>query len=283
MPNIDQFESVFRSAARTVFHYAPVSIGRAMVVTDLDGGAAQAFADRARALLSGPGGPTPLVLDVPAAAEVATIGALLERVKASAPDVVVTYRNVHSGAYQWPYTLGDHVEVLTQVTDVPVLLLPRPGDSGAPPVNTDVVMAVTDHLTGDDRLVRYAAALTQPDGTLFLAHVEDAATFERYMGAIGRIAELDTDTARTRLRARLLKEPADFIESARQVLHAAGVALKIEPEVQIGHPLSVYRELVVEHGVDLLVLNTKDDEQLAMHGLAYPLAVELRHVAMLLL
>ena len=31
------------------------------------------------------------------------------------------------------------------------------------------------------------------------------------------------------------------------------------------------------------MLHTKDDEQLAMHGLAYPLCVELREIPLLLL
>ena len=30
-------------------------------------------------------------------------------------------------------------------------------------------------------------------------------------------------------------------------------------------------------------MNTKDDDQLAMHGLAYPLAVELRDIPLLML
>ena len=38
-----------------------------------------------------------------------------------------------------------------------------------------------------------------------------------------------------------------------------------------------------EHKIDLLVMNTKDEYQTAMHGLAYPLAVELRSIPLLLL
>ena len=43
------------------------------------------------------------------------------------------------------------------------------------------------------------------------------------------------------------------------------------------------RARIDEKNVALLVLNTKDHDQLAMHGLAYPLAVELNHVPLLLL
>ena len=42
-------------------------------------------------------------------------------------------------------------------------------------------------------------------------------------------------------------------------------------------------DIIAEHNVSLLVMNTKDDEQLAMHGVAYPLAVELRETPLLLL
>ncbi|MBT6695302.1 MAG: hypothetical protein HOB12_06590, partial [Gemmatimonadales bacterium] len=50
-----------------------------------------------------------------------------------------------------------------------------------------------------------------------------------------------------------------------------------------GHHLKGYQRLVSEHEADLLVMNTKDDDQLAMHGLAYPLAIQVRSIPLLLL
>ena len=44
-----------------------------------------------------------------------------------------------------------------------------------------------------------------------------------------------------------------------------------------------YKRLIDEHRVDLLVMNTKDEDQLAMHGLSYPLTVELRDTPLLLI
>jgi hypothetical protein len=41
--------------------------------------------------------------------------------------------------------------------------------------------------------------------------------------------------------------------------------------------------LIEQHEVDLLVLNTKDDDQFAMHGISYALAVELRQIPLLML
>ena len=59
--------------------------------------------------------------------------------------------------------------------------------------------------------------------------------------------------------------------------------ITVEEIVVMGNRLRDYRRLIDEHEVDLLVLNTKDDEQLAMHGVAYPLTIELRNIPLLLL
>jgi len=39
----------------------------------------------------------------------------------------------------------------------------------------------------------------------------------------------------------------------------------------------------VDHEIDLLVMHTKTDDHLAMHGAAYPLAVELRQIPILMI
>lgn len=284
MSSIDQFESVFRSATKTVYHYADVALTKGLILTDLGADEAAAFADQVCAFLS-------RVPDIQACAwqvvdggQAATVGDLLALVEAAQPDLICTYRNLHSGAWRWPYTLGDHVEVLTQVTTVPIMLLPRPGSDALKTLkDTDRVLAITDHLTGDDRLVNYAVAFTQKGGTLSLSHVEDEATLNRYVAALGRTPKIDTDAASAALNEVLLKEPRDYIDSARRALEAAGIDRTVEAMVQVGRELATYRQLVREHSVDLLVLNTKDHDQMAMHGLAYPLAVELRDVPMLML
>ncbi len=286
MPNIDLFESAFRAAAKTVFHHHPVTVRKALVVTDLAADAALAYAERVKGFLAGLPRAESVTWAIAHGAEVETVGALLERVQHEQPDLVCTYRNLHSGAFRWPYTLGDHVEVLTQVTTVPVLLLPRPDAQAALETrlqDTNRVMAITDHLTGDDKLVSWAVALTSPGGTLFLTHIEDQGTFERYVEVIGKLPGLDTDRARELIGAQLLKEPSEYIDTCAAGLRAAGVDVIVAPEVQMGHHLPVYRELVEEHAIDLLVMNTKDEDQLAMHGLAYPLAVELRGLPLLML
>ena len=61
-------------------------------------------------------------------------------------------------------------------------------------------------------------------------------------------------------------------------LERAGLEISVECMAQVGSRLEDYRKLIEEGQVDLLVMHAKEDDQLAMHGMAHPLAVELRSV-----
>ncbi|MFQ5413168.1 MAG: hypothetical protein ACE5E6_01790 [Phycisphaerae bacterium] len=286
MTNVDQFESMFRAAAREPFVYDPVDIGSVLVVTDRDRDGAAAFGARVRSFLS--------VLDADrgvawrdmTGSEFRTAGELLERVEAADPALICTYRNLHSTAWRWPYSLGTHVDLLTQHTRVPIMLLPHPEAQHAADhalQDTNTVMAITDDLTGDHRLVNHAVRFVESGGVLWLTHIEDEMVFARYVDVIGKLPAIDTDTARAALKAQLLREPDDYIAGCRDVLAARGVPLTVEKLVGFGRRLAAYTKLIEQHRVDLLVLNTKDEDQLAMHGVAYALAVELRHIPLLML
>lgn len=284
MTTIDQFESVFKAAAKATFTAEEVIVASVLVVTDLEAYEARLFADRVEVFLS--------VLErsgvrweVVAAEDYHSVGGLLELVERHRPDLVVGYRCLHSEAWRWPYTLGSELEVLTQVTTTPVLVMPHPraAEGDLPTGRAGTVMALTDHLAGDDRLVNTAARFVADDGRLLLCHVEDGAVFERYMDVISKIAAIDTDTAREEILAQLLKEPGDYVRSCRQGLARSRPSLTVDELVVVGRQLREIQRLVEANGIDLVVLNTKDHDQLAMHGLAYPLAVELRSVPLLML
>ena len=284
MTKVDQFESVFRAAARTPFEYREVPVGSVLVVSDRGAEEAAVFGEKVQAFLS--------VLDrgenvrwrTVHGGEFANVPELLELVEEERPGLVCTYRNLHSDSWKWPHTLGEYVDVLTQATTTQVLVLPHPERKVERPItNTDVVMAMTDHLVGDHRLVNWAARFTDEGGRLVLAHVEDDQTFERFMEAVSKIPSIDTDSAREEIRARLGRDAHDYVRSCTETLARAGVPIEVEEVLTIGHHLAEYRRLVDEHQADLLVMNTKDEDQLAMHGLAYPLAIELRSIPLLLL
>ena len=286
MTNVDQFESMFRSASREVFQYERVNIESVLVLTDRDEEDAKLFGDRIRRFLGVVSADEKVRWREVNGSEFRTPGELLTLIESAAPDFICTYRNLHSDAWKWPYSLGTHVDLLTQHTDIPVMLLPHPEAKRSAEhaiENTDTVMAIADHLTGDHRLVNFALRFAENDGTLWLTHVEDEATFGRFMEVISKIPTIDTDEAREAVREQLLKEPQDYIDGCVEVLRKARTRVKVEHLIVFGHHLSEYKRLIEQHEVDLLVLNTKDEDHSAMHGLAYPLAVELRDTPLLML
>jgi len=282
MSKLDQFESQFRAASRTTYEYQSPELQSVMVLSDLEDDAERRFIAECKRLLPDHWSGT---IEPVRHAEFSNIGDLLARLQKQQPDLIFTYRHLGTDAWQWPYSLGVNLDVLTQATASPVMVMPHPGRSGDVPgtPNTQVVMAITDHLTGDHHLVNYGAHFTAAGGELHLTHIEPTAHFDRVLEAISKIPGIETEAARTEIQARLLKDPRDYIQGCREVLQARVPDLTVVETVVMGRRLSEYRRLIDEHQVNLLVMNTKDDDQLAMHGMAYPLAVELRDLALLML
>ncbi len=286
MPRIDQVESVFRSAVRDIFIYQRVRFQRILVLTDLDVDKATGFGAACRAFLSNDDGGDSAEWRTLHGDEFNGIDGMLGQIEQQRPDLICTYRNLHSRAWRYPHSLGMYLDVLLQDIDTPVLVMPHPEANYAAEHalrDRDTVMVVTDHLNGQHQLVNHGAALTEAGGSLILSHIEDERIFERYIEAIGKIDTIDTDNARERLRHQLLKEPSNYIASCIARLAAADVELSVEALVTFGRHLPEYKSLIRSRHIDLLVMNAKDDDQLAMHGLAYPLAVELRQIPLLVL
>lgn len=288
MTQVDQFESVFRSAAKERFSFDEIALARVLAITDLGPEPREEFRWRLATQLEG----LALGLDQDAAKVTAldpatwsSIRELLERVEEVRPDLLVTYRNLGSETWRWPYSLGEALDVLTQIAAAPVLVMPHPSRADEVPTfrATRTVMALTNHLTGDHRLVSWAARVVQPGGRLILAHIEDSADYLRYIDAISKIPSIDTAAAGEAILERLMKEPREYAESCRDGLAEAGLDLSVEGEQSLGHALDEVKRLIEAHGVDCLVFHTKDEGQLAMHGLAYSLAVEMRDIPLLLL
>lgn len=282
MDHIDEFESMFRRAEREAFQYAEVPLQSVAFVTDQS---AEESARRKDALTKF----MPTLQSVDnwrqiTADQYSNVGQLVELLDAEQTDLIVTYRHLREEALVPQHSLGVFLDVLTQVTPIPVLVLPgsasSPGDiSGL----CDQTMVVADHISGDARLINYGSLMCPDAGTLWLCHVEDDAVFERYMEAIERIPEINSEQARVLLETTLLKESSDFIETCIGALQAARPQMKCESRVTQGHFLRQYTKLIEQNEIDLLVANTKDDDQLAMHGMAYSLSVELINTSMLLL
>ena len=290
MPEAFSFESQFRGAIRQRYHHEPLTLGRVLVVTDLAHDRADVVRQSTQRLLGKLPAAAGISWDLITKDDFPQLPALVARIDADQPELVVASRNL--GEYpRFPEnTLGTYVDNLTQATDVPVLVLPvrHDADEGARELTqqlqaTQRVLVVTDHLTEDPQLIRWGAELTAPGGTLYLTHIEDECVFERYMTIISKIPEIDDDFARQAIRERLLKEAHDFCSEAGQVLASQKEGVTVEPMVEMGEPLAVVRAWLAEHEVDLVVADAKDPQSAAMSALTHALAVEFVDTPLLLL
>jgi hypothetical protein len=284
--HVDQFESVFRSAVKAVFEYRKIDIRSILLVTDLGTEAAHAFQKAVAAFLQFPATQAERQFFVITGSEYKTTNDLLQLLEQYSADLICTYRNLHSNAWRFPHSLGEHLDVILQKTDIPIMVLPHPSanyQADHALQDTTDVMVVTDMMAVNDSLINYAAAFTNPEGDLYLTHVEDTRIFERYMDAISKIDVIDTETARKRLGEQLLKEPEDYFHSCAEILKQHHPELEINSLVIFSELVAEYRHQVNSRKIDLLVLSAKDERQHAMHSVAYPLAVELRQIPLLLI
>lgn len=276
MLNVDEFESVFRAADKKTFKLDKPDVQRILVISDLEDTELDDYVDAAKRLLVAL--PTEPEWIAKPGSSWSGVEGVLRLVEDHNPDLVVTYRNMNSDAWKWAYSLGVYLNALTRGTTVPVCVTPNP--RAHPAMNwqhsrTDSVMVVNESLVGDDALINWGVAITRSEGTLHLTHMENDEIFERYIDAISKIPEIDTDTARETILDFLLREPKLYIETARKALEAAGITLDIAEHITTGHRVSSYRELVDEHEVDVLVFPTLEEDRIALHGVAYSLSVEL--------
>ena len=212
MTRIDQFESVFKSADKPVFRYEPFAVGSALALTDLDGDGAESFSALVRKYLDASGEEGMPPLQVVRGDEFGSIEECLKIIDRDKPELICTDRGLHSDCWRWGHSLGSYVEVLTQTVNIPVLVFPHPGSAAALSADEDDcsrVMAMTDHLAGDSRLVNAALFFTPASGTLHLSNIEDEQVFERYMAAIEKIPSVDSAAVRENLLFRILKEAED--------------------------------------------------------------------------
>ncbi len=284
MLQIDEFESVFRSAIKEAYSHQAVTIRKALLITDLGTEKTQQLLSAVKVFcqhLAGPDGVDWQVMDCNTSTG---CGALLERIDESTVDLVITYRNLYSDAWRHPYSLGEHLDILLQKTSVPILVIPHPLDESSQlPEQCRSALVVTDHMIDDQALIQQACSIVGQDGDLHLSHIEDSAYFARILAAISKIPTINTDEASDKLAKQLLKEPTEYIESVKEAISSLGLGLTIHSTVEFGHQLKDHIRYIEDHKVDVLVINTKDGDQMAMHGLAYPLAVEVRHIPLLML
>ena len=286
---IDDFESQFRRASKAVYSYEPLSLKKIVFVLDGEPEERNSYIEPISAFLKG-------ALMIQSAAEDITwevlsfepnenVTELIERANASNPDLIVTRRHLFKQPRGPLQSLGIYVDVLAQSTSALVLIIPRltADELQKRCQNTSDVMVLSDSLSEDNQLVNTGVLFTQPDGCLYLTDVEDGAAFDRYMDVIEKIPLIDSVMAREEIHHQLEKEVREFSEQCIEKIRPVRSDLRIESVFRYGSSIADFRTLISDYKTDLLILNTNDASQMAMHGIAYSIAVEFTDFPLLLI
>ena len=281
MSTIDQFESAFRSAVKPTYEPREFKMSNILVITDLDLNEAQQFTTQLQKYLGGLSqSPTLTLTPYDQSKDLSTLLSYLNQYQ---PDLIVSHRHLHTQQDENIYTLGDHIEALSQITNHPILLFPHhkswiDQDFESP----NHIMVLTDQLTQHPALIDVGLSILESSSRLSLAHIEDELIFDRYINFIAKIPEIDTERAEHLIKDQMYKEAQDFFSVIDQALHNHGINIELQTIFKMGHRLQTYVSIVSENDVDLVVMQGKDNDQIAMHGLSYPLAVELTHLPLLI-
>jgi hypothetical protein len=283
MSNLNQFESVFRRALRKRFEYQEVKLEKILIITD--GEEKEAYSDQIQSYLKSSFSRAKFELDVWDKKDFAPWPQIKDRLHRCHPDLVITHRMLWESDIHVEKSLGSYIDLLSQDTDYPLLVTPHPRLFPLENVLKEKggVLVATEHLYDDHTLINMAIKFASKESSITLVHIEDEDTFQYYMEAISKIPDIPDELAEKRLREQLLAGPMHYAESVREVFREKSSPIRIESCIEFGHLIKSYRKLMKSHVTDLLVVNTKDDTQLAMHSIGYSLAVEFRETPVLLL
>ncbi|PCI37970.1 MAG: hypothetical protein COB53_05415 [Elusimicrobia bacterium] len=282
MDNLDVFESVFKRAVRDPYKYARPDFSRVLMLTDAS--YSQASQTTQEWLSDHPLFSNAEFQKI----ESATYNQWIEiepTIQKIDPSLIVTHRLLKEPPETSKHSLGAYLDTLAQATDCPILIIPNSREEQGSMKIPDLksVIAVADHLSGHGGLVSNAAAFTADGGTLTLCHLEDEDTFSYYMDAIERIPEINSTVAREKIQRQLLAKPRQYIETVTAVLKTDLPNISIDSVIEFGHLIDRYRQAIAKRQAGLLVFESKDDTQLAMHSVGYSLAIEFTETPLLLI
>ena len=93
------------------------------------------------------------------------------------------------------------------------------------------------------------------------------------------LLELFSEEIPARLQARAADDLRRLVTDG---LKARGLEIKVHSLALMGHAVKDYRAHISDHHTDLLIMQARDDDQLAMRDISYSLSIELREIPLLL-
>lgn len=277
MLKLDHFTSVFRAADKDIITIPKCEISKVLLVTDVSHEKSLLIWGSWKKLFFGNVDVTILHGE-----ESKDLSLITQKIEASGCDLIVSYRCLHSDNWRYPHAIGSYVEVITQMTATPVLLMPHILEEAQEYSPPESIILISDDLTKEADLLGWACSFRSHSSRCTLVELENLTYLNRLLNTIAKIPQIDTEMAQEKISSQLQKDSQGWLERSQDILREWERPPSLK-RVQIAQScMTSCIELVEEEKAKLIVLNTKDDDQLAIHGLVYPFMVQFRNIPLLL-
>lgn len=276
MLKIDHFASLFRAADKKKISIPTIDVSRVLLVTDVDTEKSMNVWEDWQSFFS-----RDVDVDVLDGDKSKDLASIVQKVEESQCDLILSYRCLHTENWRYPYAIGSYIEVLTQLTSIPLLLLPHIEEEAIKYEPPSSVVLISDDLTQEEELLGYACAFCHKEGTITLVDLEHTAYLERILSIVGKIPQIDTDMAQEKIQEQLLKESLEWVQRSQDIISLRSSLTLHHTQISQSR-MSDCIDIVEQSGAQMLVLNTKDADQLAIHGQIYPFMVQFRNIPLLL-
>ncbi|MCH7680793.1 hypothetical protein IID10_15760, partial [candidate division KSB1 bacterium] len=106
MLKVDEFESAFRSSIKETYQHQDIKIESVLLVTDLEAEATAKLLNQVKGFCQNLKQAQNIAWNTAKHNDFKSAEDLLEIINHSTMDLIVTYRNLHSETWRYPYSLG---------------------------------------------------------------------------------------------------------------------------------------------------------------------------------
>jgi len=278
-PRLDIFESIFRSAERIEFELAPPPLRNIALLAERSR-EANVIAKTLRDWL----GPTHPDLHIEIIFVDASLdrAALLGRLAAPKPDLIVSQRHIGQGDSIWHRGLGGLADFLIQHHPAPLWVLSDETCLDRHMTNKRSALLI-DFPLDNHLLVNWGVMATPTDGDLKLMRVEPQDQIEKLMRSIQRVKDIPTETTRHALQQELLHESTAFMTSCLTGIFKSRPDIKVTYALAQAIMLPTYLSWIQDYSPTLVAVDGRDGDRAVNRGLASGIALDHPDVGLMIL
>lgn len=285
MPTIDEFESRFRRAIKPLYDYEEISISSVVLV--LDG---KAISDedlenikRCTKAIFGLNDPD-LRIETFNISEFTSVVDCIRNIRALNPDLIISERLLGLPDTTLP-SIGAYVDSFSYRVDCPVCIVPfnflkRNYEKCEALKN---IMVLSESIQGDSKLVNFALNFVSIGTKLVLTDMINGKTFNYYIELVSKIASIETEPAREELQKLIVKMASEFEDDCITKLEEIMPDLAVAKHIDFAYKVQDYLNILNEHKADILIINSRTDEEKNLNTIAHSLAISVTDIPVMLI